>query len=187
LTEYPILVAQEVVVAVPVEAFLADAYLAGTYAGTSAALREQLHEGSTVELADVTLVSLAGLVDGTAERAAAGSLSPGDVFMAALPLDPEAPHIHRVYYTVELALGPYAVVGDMAMLPGFDPGRALTRPATDFVELRGAEVRIAAPGEEIVQEYDHLSVNRFAVERVGCEVDVTFWFPGAFQQLPPDE
>ncbi len=173
--------------AVSVEAFMPDAYLAGTFAGTSAALREQLDQGSSVELSDVTLVPLVGMAEGIAEHAPVGSMTPGDLCMAALPVDPDAPHIHRVYYTVDLGLGPYSVVGDMAMLPGFDPGRALTRPATEFVELFGAEVRIATPSEEIVQAYDHLSVNRFAVERVSCEVDVTFWFPGATQELPAEE
>ena len=135
----------------------------------------------------MTLVALADLAEGNAEHAPVGSVAAGEMLLAALPSDSDAPHLHRVYYAVELFLGPYTVVGELAVLPGFDPGRALTRPASDFVELRSAQVRIATPSGQIEHEYEQISVNRFAVERVGCEVDVTFWFPGAAQELPPEE
>jgi hypothetical protein len=173
--------------AAPVEAFLADVYVSGTYEGTPAELHGLLDGGSLVELTDVALVPIAELTDGTAEHASTGSIAADEVLLAALPHDPDAPHIHRVYYTVDLDVGLYAVTGEMAMLPGFDPGRALTRPASDFIDLREAEVRIATPSGAVEQAYEHLVVNRFAVEHVACEIDVTFWFPGATQELPPEE
>jgi hypothetical protein len=173
--------------AAPVEAFLADVYVSGTYEGTPAELHGLLDGGSLVELTDVALVPIAELTDGTAEHAPTGSIAADEVLLAALPHDPDAPHIHRVYYTVDLDVGLYAVTGEMAMLPGFDPGRALTRPASDFIDLREAEVRIATPSGAVEQAYEHLVVNRFAVEHVACEIDVTFWFPGATQELPPEE
>jgi len=168
--------------AVPLEAFLADAYLAGTFAGTHAELHDLLAAGSVLELRDVTLVALDQLADGTPPAALAGSLAPDEILFAALPPDPEAPLIHRVYYTVKLGLGPYEVVGEMALVPGFDPGRALTRPASDFIDLRDTEVRIATASGGLEHTFELLSVNRFAVERVECEIDVTFWFPGAEQE-----
>jgi hypothetical protein len=173
--------------AAPIEAFLADVYLSGTYEGTPAELHGLLDGGSLVELTDVALIPIVQLTEGTAEHAPTGSIAADEVLLAALPHDPDAPHIHRVYYTVDLDVGPYAVTGEMAMLPGFDPGRALTRPASDFIDLREAEVRIATPSGAVDQAYEHLVVNRFAVERVGCDIDVTFWFPGATQELPPQE
>jgi hypothetical protein len=171
----------------PVEAFLAEAYVSGTYEGTTAELHGLLDGGLVVELTDVALIPIARLTDGTAEHSPTGSIAADEVLLAALPHDPDAPHIHRVYYTVDLTVGAYTVTGEMAMLPGFDPDRALTRPASDFIDLREAEVRIATPAGEVEQAYEHLVVNRFAVERVACDIDVTFWFPGATQELPPEE
>jgi len=173
--------------AVSVEAFLAEAYLAGTFAGTSAEVHKLLDAGSVIELRDVALVTLDHLADGTAERAPAGSVATDEILFMAIPPDPDAPLIHHVYYTVKLSLGPYEVLGEMAIFPGFDPGRALTRPASDFIDLQNAEVTIATPSGAIEHTFGLLSVNRFAAERVVCEVDVTFWFPGAEQEPTADE
>ena len=173
--------------AVTVEAFLADAYLAGTFAGTSAGVHGLLDAGSVIELRDVATVTLEHLSDGRAERAPTGSVATDEILFAAIPLDPDAPLIHHVYYTVKLSLGPYEIVGEMAMFPGFDPGRALTRPASDFIDLMKSEVTIATPSGPLEHAFDLLSVNRFAVEKVVCEVDVTFWFPGAEQEPTADE
>ena len=173
--------------AVSVEAFLAEAYLAGTFAGTSAEVHKLLDAGSVIELRDVALVTLDHLADGAAERAPVGTVATDEILFAAIPPDPDAPLIHHVYYTVKLSLGPYEILGEMAMFPGFDPGRALTRPASDFIDLMNAEVTIATPSGALEHAFDLLSVNRFAVEKVDCEVDVTFWFPGAEQAPTPDE
>ena len=173
--------------AVALEAFLADAYLAGTFAGTHAELHESLAAGSVLELGDVSLLALDQLAEGTPEHSLTGSVDPDEILFAGLPLDPDAPIIHRVYYTVKLALGPYEVVGEMAIVPGFDPGRALTRPASDFVDLQDTEVRITTPSGGLEHTFEFLVVNRFAVERVECEIDVTFWFPGAEQAPTADE
>jgi hypothetical protein len=173
--------------AAPVEAFLADVYVSGTYEGTPAELHGLLDGGSLVELAEVDLIPIVELTDGTPEHAPTGSIAADEILLAALPHDPDALHVHRVYYTVDLDVGLYAVTGEMAMLPGFDPGRALTRPASDFIDLREAEVRIATPSGAVEQAYEHLVVNRFAVEHVACEIDVTVWVPGATQELPPQE
>jgi hypothetical protein len=173
--------------AAPIEAFLADVYVSGTYDGTPAELHGLLDGGSPVELTEVAVIPIVELTAGTPEHAPTGSIAADEILLAAVPHDPDAPHIHRVYYTVDLAVGPYEVTGEMAMLPGFDPGRALTRPASDFIDLHEVEVRIATPSGTVEQSYEHLVVNRFAVEHVDCEIDMTFWFPGATQQLPPQE
>jgi hypothetical protein len=172
---------------VPLEAFLADLYLAATFEGAPEELRGLLDAGALVPLREVTLVALADLAGGAPERSAVGSVSADEVLLAALPPEPVAQSIHRVRYPLELWLGPYHVTGEMAILPGFDPGRALTRPASYFIELRQAEVHIETGGGGLDQPYELLSVNRFAVERVVAEIDVTFWFPGAEQELTVEE
>jgi hypothetical protein len=173
--------------AVPLEAFLAATYLAGSFEGSVAELRSLLDAGSVVELSDVTVVAIADLAAGAAERSPVGSLAAGEVLLAALPLDPDAPLIHKVNYPVELALGPYTVAGMISMFPGFDPTRALTRPQSDFMDMHDAEVAIQTAGDDLVQPYDTLVVNRFAVERIRAEIDMTFWFPGAEQEPIAEE
>jgi hypothetical protein len=64
-------------------------------------------------------------------------------------------------------------------MPGFDPGRALTRPSGEFVLLR--DVRISRgdrPGLEVARG-DHAFVNRYAVEHIRAELMLGFFFPGA--------
>lgn len=173
--------------AVPLEVFLPGTYLAGSFDGSAAELRSLLDAGSVVELSDVTSVAIAALAADAAERAPVGSVAPVEVCLAAVPLDPDAPRIHKVNYPVELAIGPYTIVGMISMFPGFDPTRALTRPQSDFIDVHDAEVTIKTNGDELVQPYETLVVNRFGVERVTAEIDMTFWFPGAEQELPAGE
>jgi hypothetical protein len=173
--------------AVTLECFLGDSYLAGSFTGSHAQCRAVLDAGTTMDLDDVTLVALRELEAGTAERAPTGSVGADDILILALPRDPEAPQIHSVHYPVTLSLGPYTVSGDLSMFPGFDPARALTRPSSDFVDIHGATVTIATPTGEIDQPYEEVAVNRFAVERVVSDIDMTFWFPGAEQELLIEE
>jgi hypothetical protein len=172
---------------VPLEAFLADLYLAATFEGAPEELRRLLDTGALVRLTDVTLVALADLAAGAAERSAVGSVSADEILLASLPPEPVTLSIHRVPYPLEIWLGPYHVTGVMSILPGFDPGRALTRPASYFLDVTDAEVHIETAGGGLDQPYELLSVNRFAVERAKSEIDVTFWFPGAEQELPAGE
>jgi hypothetical protein len=146
-----------------------------------------LDAGSTVDLDDVTLVALAELEAGNAERSPTGSVGSDQIMIVALPRDPDAPQVHKVHYPVTLTVGPYTVSGDLTMFPGFDPARALTRPTSDFIDIHDASVRIATPGGEMEQPYDEIAVNRFAVERIVADIDMTFWFPGAEQEPPEEE
>lgn len=168
---------------VAVEAFLPNSYLAGEYPGTSMQLVEQLDAGSTLELRAVSLVHIAGLLLGATDRLAAVTIAPDELQVVVAAADPEEPLIHHVYYPVVLSISAYAVSGELGLFPGFDPGRSLTRPATGFLPLRDARVRITTPSGELDQPYGRLFVNRYTVERVACEIDVTFWFPGAKQDL----
>jgi hypothetical protein len=172
---------------VPLEAFLGESYLAGSFPGSHAECRARLDAGSVVDLDEVTLVALAELDAGNAERSPTGSVGSDDIMIIALPRDPETPHVHKVHFPVRLTVGPYVVSGELTMFPGFDPARALTRPTSDFIDIHDAVVHIATPTGEIDQPYDQVAVNRFAVERIASEIDMTFWFPGAEQELVTEE
>lgn len=166
-----------------IEAFLPDVYIAGNFAGTVAELHALLDSGSPIEVTDLSLVHVANLLAGAPDRVVSATVSADELMLMAAPPDPNAVTIHSVFFTVELWLGPYQVAGDMATLPGFDPGRALARPSSAFIALRDARVRIVTPTGTLDQSYPSLLVNRFAVERMAGDIDLSFWFPGA-EQLP---
>lgn len=101
-----------------------------------------------------------------------------DIIVAVTDDDPSIP-VHAVWHPVHLEAGPYVVDGEIPTLPGFDPGRALTRPAGSFVLLR--DVRLARSGSwpvGVVTCREAL-VNRYLVERVEAELMLGFFFPGA--------
>jgi hypothetical protein len=67
----------------------------------------------------------------------------------------------------------------MPTLPGYDPGRALTRPSGEFVLLR--DVRLARRDDPTrsVPLAHHALINRYGVERVDADIMLGFYFPGA--------
>ena len=58
-----------------------------------------------------------------------------DVLVAVADDEPTIP-VHASWHAIRLEVGPYVVEGELPTLPGFDPGRALTRPTGEFVLLR---------------------------------------------------
>ena len=87
--------------------------------------------------------------------------------------------IHARWNSVELDVGPYHLVAELPTQPGFDPGRALSRPGGPFVLVR--DVRIGLLGDFAAGEIerDHALINRYEVERVVADIDLGFYFPGA--------
>jgi hypothetical protein len=109
-----------------------------------------------------------------------------DVIVAITDEDPSTP-VHAVWHPVYLEAGPYVVQGELPTLPGFDPGRALTRPTGSFVMLR--DVRLSRIGSSragagAVTCHQAL-VNRYVVDRVTAELMLGFFFPGA--EMVPGE
>ncbi len=107
-----------------------------------------------------------------------------DILVAVADDDPTLP-VHAVWHHVHLDAGPYVVEGELATMPGFDPGRALTRPSGEFVLLR--DVRLSRPGRPDVRRRrsgDHALVNRYAVERIRADLMLGFFFPGAETGAP---
>lgn len=120
-------------------------------------------------------------LDGKAQSARDVTIASDDVLIATTEDDTSIP-VHAQWHAIRLELGPYVVEGEMPTMPGFDPGRALTRPTGEFVLLR--DVRIgrrsaleAAPADTLIGR--HALINRYVVEAVAADLMLGFFFPGA--------
>lgn len=101
-----------------------------------------------------------------------------DILVAIGDDDPTIP-IHASWHRIQLDVPPYRLVGELPTLPGYDPGRALTRPTGTFVVLRDIEAEaLERPGQPWPLAHVAL-VNRYAVERVAADLMLGFFFPGA--------
>ena len=156
-----------------------DAYTAGGVASglvvRAAHVRDALEGEPALILERVSWRSL----DAPAARPSGEVAIPIDDVLLVLADDDPPLLVHHAWHAVRLELGPYAVQGDLPTLPGFDPGRALTRPSGEFVMLRDVRVRrVDDPdGEPVVGVY--ALVNRYTVERVEADIMLGFFFPGA--------
>jgi hypothetical protein len=104
---------------------------------------------------------------------------PVDDIIVALTDDVPSIAIHAVWHPVHLEAGPYVVDGEIPTQPGFDPGRALTRPSGSFVLLREVRLVRTGPSHVGVVTCHEALVNRYMVERVTAELMLGFFFPGA--------
>jgi len=156
-----------------------DAYtIGGMASGTMShmgSLREALaaRDGLTLE------ATVWQAVDEPAPRPAGTVVIPVDDILFAIADDePDAP-IHAAWHHVLLDSGPYALEGDLATMPGFDPGRSLARPTGEFVLLRDVRLSLRERPEDGVSVGDHALVNRYAVEQIRADLMLGFFFPGA--------
>jgi hypothetical protein len=156
-----------------------DAYTSGGLASGTLArpggLRDVLETDGSLPLNGV---AWQGIEDLTAESAGSISIPSDEVLVAIGDDDPGAP-VHAVWHHIHLESGPYTVEGEFPTMPGFDPGRALTRPSGEFLMLRDVRLSLSAKPEAGVAIGDHALVNRFAVERIRAELMLGFFFPGA--------
>jgi hypothetical protein len=135
----------------------------------------------TLEVAGLSLEEATWQALDDSEQRPAGTLSiaSDDVLVAVADAAPEE-QVHSAWHRIRLETGPYAVEGDLATLPGFDPGRALARPSGEFLLLR--DVRVSVLDRPAwVATTDHALVNRYTVERVEADLMLGFFFPGAAQ------
>ncbi len=164
-----------------------DAYITGGMASGVLAraghLREVLETDGSLVLERVTFHPL----DGTAPRPAGEMAIPiDDVLIAVAEDDPTIP-VHAQWHALHLEVGPYGLDGEMPTLPGYDPGRALTRPTGEFVMLRDVRMaRLDDPGPGVAIGA-HALVNRYGVERVSADLMLGFFFPGAAMDDLPEE
>jgi hypothetical protein len=157
-----------------VDAYTAEGVASGVLA-RSGYLRDALEVAG-----DLPLERVAWLANGAAASRPAGALTlhVDDVLIAVADDDPSIP-VHASWHAIRLEVGPYIVEGEMPTLPGYDPGRALTRPSGEFVLLR--DVRLARRDDPTRSEplAHHALINRYGVERVDADIMLGFYFPGA--------
>ena len=169
---------------VRIEGYTVDGILAGTVA-CPGHLRDAL-EGSpelTVEQAVLTPL------DGRQPAPPAAVRIQVDDLVVATSDEPLPGVVHAAWHAIVVEAGPYRLEGELATLPGFDAGRAITRPTGTFVHLR--DVRIALLGRPEAGTAIHREglVNRYLVDMVESELMLGFFFPGARMEgagaIPP--
>lgn len=137
-------------------------------------LRDRLESQPLIEVHEATFAPL-GRLD-AAEAHENVHLEPDEVLVV---LDSDGGvHPHAQWHTLRVVVGPWLLHGDLATMPGFDPGRALTRPSGWFIQLRNVRISRASDGQPVA-EHEAVLVHRYAVERVDADLDLGFYFPGA--------
>ena len=156
-----------------------DAYTSGGMASGTLAraggLRDALEEDGSLRL---DAAAWQGIDELAAQPAGSLSIPSDEVLVAIADDDPGVP-VHASWHHIHLEAGPYVVEGDLATLPGFDPGRALTRPSGEFLLLRDIRLSVGARPEAGVAVGDHALINRYTVERIRADLLLGFFFPGA--------
>ena len=160
--------------AIRVDAYTSGGMASGTLARPGA-LRDALEDDRALRLDQA---AWQGLDDPASRPAGSLAIPSDDVLIAVADDDPGVP-VHAAWHHVHLESGPYIVEGELATLPGFDPGRALTRPSGEFLLLRDIRLSVRARPDAGVAVGDHALVNRYAVERIRAELMLGFFFPGA--------
>lgn len=164
-----------------------DAYTSGGMASgilaRPGALRDALEEGGTLPLDGAAWL---GLDDASASAAGSLAIPSDDVLVAVADDDPGIP-VHAAWHRIHLESGPYAIDGELATMPGFDPGRALTRPSGEFLPLRDVHLSMLDRPGASLPIGDHALVNRYAVERIRADLMLGFFFPGATVDESGDE
>lgn len=176
----------------PFEAFMADLHLAGRLVQTEAPgagserLPERLNAGAPLDVTDLRFVAVQPGDPTETGQLSTATVDPDELLLVVPPAEAPAGYVHAAHHPVVLELGPYRVSGDLATLPGFDPGRALARPSGQFITLK--DVRVEAPTADgpFVRRYAVVLVNRYTVERVWSDIDLSFFFPGARHEGRPE-
>ena len=156
-----------------------DAYtntgMAGGWLIGAAHLRDALESGQPLEL---NRVSWQALDDLRPSELGSISLEPDDLIVVAGDDESIVP-VHAVWHAVRLEAGMYRIDGELPTMPGFDPGRALTRPSGEFVLLRDVRIELMDRPEVGTVSLPHGLINRYTVERVEADLMLGFFFPGA--------
>ena len=160
--------------AIRVDAYTSGGMASGTLARPGA-LRDALEDDRALRLDQA---AWQGLDDPASRPAGSLAIPSDDVLIAVADDDPGIP-VHAAWHRIHVESGPYTIEGELATLPGFDPGRALTRPSGEFLLLRDIRLSVSARPEAGVALGDHALINRYTVERIRAELMLGFFFPGA--------
>jgi hypothetical protein len=141
----------------------------------AAHLREALESGQPLELNRVTWQAIENLAPSELGSIA---LEPDDLIVVVGDDESIIP-VHAVWHAVRLEAGIYRIEGELPTMPGFDPGRALTRPSGEFVLLRDVRLELMDRPDVGTVTMPHGFINRYTVERVEADLMLGFFFPGA--------
>jgi hypothetical protein len=101
-----------------------------------------------------------------------------DLLLVVCPDETPTP-IHASWHGLSVSIGPFHVSGELPTLPGYDPGRSLTRPGGPFVMLGRVTVGLRSAPDAGQAEHAFVWVNRYAVEAYQADIDLGAYFPGA--------
>jgi hypothetical protein len=180
--EWPMLVACSRGQPVPIKvvAYLQQGVMSGVI-DSPEHLRDLLESSDRLTLTESKWAPFDG---GLPTTSSAATIVIEDVAVAAGDEDLPGP-VHAAFHPIRLEAGPYLIRGEMATLPGFDPGRALTRPTGTFVLLSDVKVSLLADANAGTASHDRALVNRYSVDRVDADLMLGFFFPGAKIEMPP--
>jgi hypothetical protein len=167
-------------VSIQVVAYLQEGVLSGVV-DSPEHLRDLLEASDRVQVTDSTWTPLDG---GAPSKPGESTIVIDDLAVAAGDEELPGP-VHAALHTIRLEAGPYVIEGDMATLPGFDPGRALTRPTGTFVLLSDVRISLLASPDAGAATHARALVNRYSVDRVDADLMLGFFFPGAHVEMPP--
>jgi hypothetical protein len=142
-------------------------------------LREILEGATELAIEEASSAPLGGSTPATGEQ----QIAMDDLVVAVSDQEHPAP-VHAAWHPIRLEAGPWVVQGDLPTLPGFDPGRALTRPTGTFVLLRDVRVSLLNQPEAGENAHESALVNRYSVDRVDADLMLGFFFPGAHVAAP---
>jgi hypothetical protein len=117
-------------------------------------------------------------LSGGSESVGQISVPVDDIVIAVVADETHGP-VHAVWHGIRLEAGPYAITGELATMPGFDPGRALTRPSGSFVVLRDVRISLLAQPDLGDVAHEEALINRYDVDLVDADLMLGFFFPGA--------
>lgn len=165
--------------AVRVEVYTSGGMASG-FLARPGTLREALTADSELRLDGA---AWQGLGDPAPRSAGTLTFAADDILFAVADEPPSGP-VHAAWHHVWLDAGPYLLEGELATMPGFDPGRSLTRPSGEWVLLRDFQLTVEGHPEAGVSVSDHALVNRYGVERIRADLMLGFFFPGAAMEPP---
>jgi len=157
-----------------IEAYTGAGLLHGRFSGADR-LADLLETLDSLALERPTLDPLDG---GPREQQTRAVVETDDLLLVVCPDGTSAP-VHASWHPLHLSIGPFNVQGELPTLPGYDPGRSLTRPGGPFVMVGRVTIELRTEPEVGRAEHAFAWVNRYAVESYEADLDLGAFFPGA--------
>jgi hypothetical protein len=118
-------------------------------------------------------------LDGAMSAVTGVTRQPIDDFLVVVAPPDQAGPSHSVWHDVRIHAEPYVIEARLPTLPGFDPARALARPAGSFVLLGDVRIGLSGRPDDGVDDHELAWVNRYTVDRIESDLELGFFFPGA--------